>query len=148
MPDVTPRVERVLAVFGAVAAVLVGAAYLDFGTELAGGASPLRVLLGVAVAGSLATGWWMNRRQRAAALAVTVGLLAFLFGVYGGTVGCNAAEYPQNAEYGAEYDWETNVLRFGDNVDGTDYRCRGTPNRAAVVVGYALTGVGAVELFA
>lgn len=106
----------------------------------------LRLLVGVA-AGTLLTAPWLNWRQRTAALAVVVGIVGFLFGVYGGAVTCHEAEYGvPTTDHGIEYDWWTNTLRFGENVDGENYRCQGTPNRTALLTGYALTSAGALEL--
>ncbi|WP_135827159.1 hypothetical protein [Halorussus ruber] len=141
------RSRRGLTTFGAITALLFGAAYLDFGTGLTGETSLLRLLVGVAAAGTLLTAPWLNWRQRAASLAVVVGLAAFLFGVYGGAVSCHEAEYGvPTDDHGVEYDWWTNTLHFGENVDGSNYRCLGTPSRTATLAGYALTSAGALEL--
>lgn len=86
--------------------------------------------------------WNDHWRRRLTAVAVILGCFVFGLGVYGGTIGCNAAGYPSSADYGVTYDWSENVLRFGDNIDGTSYRCQATPNRAAAVAGYLLTSVG------
>ena len=140
-------IQRVPVVLGVVAALLVGVAYLDVGVERFAGWGLLNLLVAVTTTGALAAAWWLDGRQRLAALGVAVGVFVFAFGVSGGSMGCYGVEYPPSADYGATYDWATNTLYFGEHTDTSSYRCRATPNRAVLLVGYALASVGAVELF-
>lgn len=59
----------------------------------------------------------MSWRQRIVGLVAVLGVIVFVFGVYGGTVGCIMLEYPPDAAYGITYDWQTNQLKFGDYTE-------------------------------
>jgi len=49
--------------------------------------------------------------------------------------------YGPDADYGMTYDWSNNIIEFGDNIDGSNYRCSITPYRVVAVAGYALVSM-------
>lgn len=140
------RVSVVVGGAGAVLATLLGVTYLQFGTRW-GSQTPLLQYFVVSVlVGFLVLGWVLSWRQRIVGLVAVLGVIAFVFGVYGGTVGCNALGYPQDAAYGFTYDWGTNQLKFGDHTERIGYRCRATPYRGVVLIGAALATGGTLLL--
>lgn len=74
---------------------------------------------------------------------VLLGALVFSFGVYGPTLNCNEeASYPDSAGYGVTF--ESGELRFGENLDGANYRCTASTIPGVTILGWLLVGVGFV----
>ena len=73
--------------------------------------------------------------------AVVLGIVIFIYAILGGGAVCTAMGYGPDAGYGVTYDWSYNIIKFGDNIDGSNYRCSITPYHLVAVAGYALVSM-------
>ena len=151
------RIGRTLAVFGAILGLLLSAAWLQFGYEavqsLFGPNEYEWVIFAgiliVSIVSAFLRAWskdW-QRRTTAANAAVVLGVIIFIYGILGGGAVCTAMGYGPNADYGVTYDWSNNVIKFGDNIDDSNYRCSITPYRVVAVTGYALVSMSVLYSF-
>lgn len=136
----------IVTVFLAVFGFLFGLTYAHFGTATGHRLKILTYTVYALIFGSLLLLRLPSWRQRVGVLGVILGLLVFLFSLSGGGVWCNDMGYPDDAEHGVTYDWDTNTLKFGDNLDGELYRCEGEPVRPGVLAGYLLISGGLVSV--
>lgn len=135
---------RYLAIPIAVLAAFVSLVYVYFGTEFGWELEVLRwFAIGSLVAG-LPFAALREGRRRLYTFLVVAGIVVFYAGAPGGA--CNAMAYPDSADHGLTYDLSENVLRFGDNIDGAQYRCGTVPIRPFWLLGYGLTSVGLIGL--
>ncbi|MWG36840.1 hypothetical protein [Halomarina oriensis] len=127
----------------AAAVLLFGLTYVLLGTRLLPDL-PLLVYAGVVVViPTVAVLRPLDTRAGPIIGVVLLGALVFSVGVYGSSVTCNdEASYPNSGGYGVTF--ESGELRFGENLDGANYRCTASTVPAVAVVGWGLVGVGFV----
>jgi hypothetical protein len=139
------RTVAAIGVFVAVLVLLFGLTYFHFGVEAFPEVPLLFLIVGVtAILAllSLVVAWPLNWRHGITIAIAILGAFAFTYGVSGGTVGCTDLGYGPDADYGVTYDWNTNELQFGDNINGKDYRCQGSPSPSVALLGAFLTSIG------
>jgi hypothetical protein len=102
-------------------ALLLAVTYGYFGTRLLPELPLLVYTASLAAALAFVAIGSLDRRAGPVLGVVLLGALVFGFGVYGTGYGCTDRGYPADADYGVTY--EAGELRFGEHVDGQDYRC-------------------------
>jgi hypothetical protein len=138
------RKVTIIVVCSAVFGFLGGLTYVNFATTTGHQLNILPYTILALLLGVLLSTWFLNWGQRISAIVVILGLVVFLLSITGG--GCNAAGYPADADYGMAYDWATNTLKFGDNLNGTNYRCTVSPSRVGIFLGYVLISGGVLGI--
>ena len=135
-------VVRVVALALAAAVLLFGLTYVYLGTRLLPHI-PLVVYAGLVVSiPAIAVVRPLDSRAGPVLGTVLLGALVFAFGVYGPGVSCNQAAYPDNADYGVTF--TDGELRFGENLDGANYRCTASTIPSVAIAGWLLVSVGFV----
>lgn len=136
-------VVRAVTLALAAAVLLFGLTYVYLGTRLLP-QLPLVVYAALVVAiPAVAVLRPLDTRAGPVLGVVLLGALVFAVGVYGPTLNCNAeASYPDDADYGVTF--ADGELRFGENLDGANYRCTASTVPSVAIVGWLLVSAGFV----